>query len=248
MNELHAGRRRNASSRYVELAERAEDNSEFVQLVYGYFHRIGGWHGYVYPKENLWDLMLQSFVTGGKGMIHLPWYQFPRAMYWSDLLEENFVHPPFRIMQKGGGYFTEESWTHWFRTIPKESQIVRVNRMTCTDYVQHLRENTWLRWIVGNTDEIERQLLIVPDGKNFRGWDVEFLLPDGSSRGAFVPAKKGRMSRQKTEFLDWNKGNCVCIELSDTVDTFGQGMVHYLRGPTKTDTRFPSDPKADMRS
>jgi hypothetical protein len=232
MNELHAPDGiETLRSRYVELAEGADDNSEFVQIVYGYFHRIGQLgHGYVYPKDNLWLLMLESLVTGGKGMIRQPWDQFPRAMYWSELLEESFVHPPFRILQKESHYFTEDSWTDWFRTIPKGSQIVRVNGMTCPDYAQHLRENTWLRWIVGNTDGIEQQLLIVPDGQNFRGWDVEFLLPDGSNRGAFIPAKKGRMSGQKTEFLDWNKGNCICIELGDTVGYIRvKGMVHPLR-------------------
>lgn len=218
--------------RYVELAEQAGDNSEFAQIVYGYFHLIGKrGHGYVYPKENLWGLMMESLATGGKGMVNIPWHQFPRAMYWSDRLEECFVHPPFRIRQKADLYLTADAWRTWFWTIPTGSQIARVNGMTCSDYLRHLKEHSWLRWIAGNTDGIERQLLVVPDGKDFHGWNIDFILPDGSSRGEFVPAKKGRPSRQSTEFLDWNTGNCVCVELSEKVGYVRvKAMVHFLRG------------------
>ncbi len=218
--------------RYIELAEQAVDNSEFAQIVYGYFHLIGKrGHGYVYPKENLWGLMMESMATGGKGMVNIPWHQFPRAMYWSDRLEESFVHPPFRIRQKANQFFTADAWRTWFRSIPKDSQIARVNGMACSDYIRHLKENTWLRWVIGNTDGIERQLLIVPEGRDFRGWEIEFVLPDGSLRQEVVPAKRGYPSRRPTEFLDWNKGNCICVELSETVGYIRiKAMVHFLRG------------------
>ncbi len=218
-------------SRYRELAEQAKDNNEFVRIIYGYFSLIGELgHGYIYPKENLSGLMWESFLTGAGGMAPFPWHQFPRAMYWSDLLEKSFIHPPFRVRWKAGQYLVADDWKTWFVTIPRGSRILHVNGMTCPEYVRHLKETTWLHSIAGDTGWIDRQLLVVPEKENFRGWDIEFALPDDSRRRMFVPAEQGRTVGRSTEYLDWKKGNCICLELTDTIGYIRiKAMVHSSR-------------------
>ena len=204
--------------KYVELAQQARDNKEFLQVTFGYFNLIGALgHGYLYPKENLAGLMVDSLAKGGKGLTNIPWHQFPRGMYWSGLLEDSFVHPPFRVVQRGDEYVTGDRWQTWALTIPKDSRILRVNGMACTTYLEHLKRHTWLRYMVGDVDLVCKQLLVIPEAKGFKGWNVEFLSPDGSTRQAFVPARKGLPSPRPTEFLDYGRGNCVCLELSDKV-------------------------------
>lgn len=203
---------------YIELAEKAGDNKEFLQVVFGYFNLIGAsGHGHLYPKEILAALMVESLLKGGKGWMDISWHQFSRGTYWAGLFQECFVHPPFRIVHGQNEYATAEDWRTQGVTIPKDSRIVRVNGMTCNAYVQYLREETWLRYVAGNADWITEQLLVVHEGGDFKGWQVEFQLPDGSTRQSFVPARRGLPSPRSTEFLDYDKGNCVCVELTDKV-------------------------------
>jgi len=216
---------------YIDLAEKAGDNKEFLQVVFGYFNLIGAsGHGYLYPEENLKGLMVDSLLTGGKGWMDIAWHQFHRGMYWSGLLEDSFVHPPFQVMQRGDEYVTGNRWQMWGLMIPKDSRILRVNGMTCKAYVQNLTDETWLRYVAGDVDWISKQLLVIPEAKGFRGWNVEFLLPDGSIHQAFVPAGRGIPSPRTTEFLDYGKGNCICVELTDKVGYVRvKALVHAFR-------------------
>jgi hypothetical protein len=216
---------------YVEVAEKAGDNKEFLQVVFGYFNLIGtSGHGHLYPKEILALLMAESLLKGGKGWMGISWYQFMRGMYWSGLLEGSFVHPPFRVLHTGDEYVMGDRWKTWGLTIPKDSRIIKVNGMTCQAYVEHLKRQTWLRYVAGNADWITDKLLVVQEGRNFKGWQVEFQLSDGSTRQAFVPAKKGLPSPRSTEFLDYSKGNCVCVELTDKVGYVRiKALVHAFR-------------------
>ena len=216
---------------YIELAEKAGDNKEFLQVVFGYFNLIGAsGHGHLYPKEILAALMVESLLKGGKGWMDISWHQYARGMYWSGLLEGSFVHPPFRVVHRQNEYVTAGQWQTQGVTIPKDSRILRVNGMTCKAYVQHLKEETWLRYVAGNVDWISKQLLVIPEAKDFRGWNVEFLLSDGSTHQAFVPSRKGLPSPRSTEFLDYDRGNCVCVELTDKVGYVRvKALVHAFR-------------------
>jgi hypothetical protein len=217
--------------RYIELAEKAGDNKEFLQVVFGYFNLIGAsGHGYLYPEESLAGLMVESLMTGGKGLTDIAWHQFPRGMYWAGLFQECFVHPPFRVVRSDDRFVTADPWESRRFTVPKGSQIVRVNGMTCADYVESLKHQTWLRYVAGNADWITEQLLVVYEGRDFKGWQVDFQLPDGSIRPAFVPYKKGLAPAYTTEFLNWRKGNCVCVELTDKVGYVRvKALVHAFR-------------------
>jgi hypothetical protein len=224
---------------YIELAEKATDNKEFLQGVMGYFNLIGAsGHGYLYPEEILTLLMAESLLKGGKGWMGISWHQYARGMYWSGLLEGSFVHPPFRVLHTGDEYVMGDRWKTWGLTIPKDSRIIKVNGMTCQAYVEHLKRQTWLRYVAGNADWISEQLLLVHEGRNFKGWQVEFQLPDGSIRLAFVPYKNGPLPAHTTEFLNWRKGNCVCVELTDKVGYVRiKALAHTLREADKKKIR-----------
>jgi hypothetical protein len=196
--------------RYVQLAEQAKTNEEFFKVVYGYFNLIGAsGHGFLLTGLSLDFYMLEALFQGGV-ISDIPWYKFPRASYWAKLYEDRcFVHPPFRIARRDDEYFTRDNWRSKGITIPAGSRIRQVNGMTCPEYVDRLEEQTWLRYVAGNTDWITRNLLVVNEGKGFKGWTVDFLRPDGTMAGMFVPYKKGFSSRT-SEFTDWGKnGNCV---------------------------------------
>jgi len=216
---------------YIELAEKARDNREFLQVVFGYFNLIGAsGHGHLYPEENLKSFMVDSLLRGGKGWMDIAWHQFHRGMYWAGLFQECFVHPPFRVACRQGKYFTSDRWAVRGVTIPGGSRIIKVNGMTCPAYVEHLKRRTWLRHVAGNVDWITEQLLVVHEGGDFKGWQVEFRLPDGSIRPAFVPYTNGFAPAATTEFLNWRKGNCVCVELTDKVGYVRiKALVHAFR-------------------
>lgn len=203
--------------KYVQLAEQAKNNEEFFKVVYGYFNLIGAsGHGFLLTGLSLDAYMLEALFQGGI-ISDIPWYRFPRASYWARLYEGRcYVHPPFRIVRRENEYFTSDNWRSKGRTIPAGSRIQRVDGMTCSAYVDRLKEQTWLRYMSGNVDWITENLLVVNEGKGFRGWKVDFLRPDGTMAEMFVPHRKG-LSNKTSEFTDWGKGNCVCVELTEDV-------------------------------
>ena len=208
--------------KYVQLAEQAKSNEEFFKVVYGYFNLIGAsGHGLLLTGLSLDFYMLEALFRGGV-ISDIPWYKFPRASYWAKLFEHRcFVHPSFRVIYRENEYFTWDDWRSKGITIPAGSVISRVNGMTCPEYVDRLKEQTWLRYVAGNTDWITKNLLVVNEGKGFKGWAVDFLRPDGTMVKMFVPYKKGFPSGT-SEFTDWvKKANCVCVELT--------GEVGYIR-------------------
>jgi hypothetical protein len=208
--------------KYVQLAEQAKNNEEFFKVVYGYFNLISAsGHGFLLTGDSLNAYMLEALFHGGITS-DIPWYKFPRASYWSKLFEDRcYVHPPFRIVRREYEYFTRDDWRSKGRTIPVGSRIQSVNGMTCSEYVDRLKEQTWLRYMSGNVDWITKNLLVINEDKGFRGWKVDFLCPDGTLVKMSVLYKKGLSSRT-SEFTDWGKnGNCVCVELT--------GDVGYIR-------------------
>jgi hypothetical protein len=204
--------------KYVDLAEQARTNEEFLQVVWGYFTLIGAsGHGYLLDEDSLLGYMENSWRHGAKGLSDIPWGRFWEARYWAKLHKKCFAHAPFRINREGEDYFTGEDWSSWGKRIPAASQIVRVNGMSCSQYKNYLKRETALRYVAGNADRFTDPLLAVNEGPGFRGWDVSFRLPDGSECGRFVPRLKGWRRPDESRFRNWRKGNCECVELSDEV-------------------------------
>jgi hypothetical protein len=204
---------------YMDLAEQAQTNEEFFQVVWGYFTLIGAsGHGYLLDEDSLLGYMEDSWRTGAKGCLSdIPWGRFWEARYWAKLHKKAFAHAPFPIIREGEDYFTGEDWCYWVKRIPVGSQIVRVNGMSCSDYKDYLKRQTALRYVAGDADKFTESLLVMNEGPGFRGWDVSFRLPDGSECDRFVPRRIGRRRLDKSRFTNWRKGNCECVELSDEV-------------------------------
>jgi len=207
--------------KYVELAEQAKNNEEFLQVVYGYFSLIGdSGHFYLMPEKYLRGYFLAYLVS--RNPTEISWLQFHEASYWAKLFYKNIasVRPPFRIVYEEDEYFTNEPWRYRGTTIPTGSKILKVNGMTCSAFLGWLKENTWLRsylFVEREWEKIKKHLLAVNEGKNFRGWQVDFLLPDSTTLSTFVPCRKWSPRTGKTDFKDYYKGNCVCLELRDDV-------------------------------
>jgi len=206
--------------KYIDLAEQAETNEAFLQVVWGYYTLIGAsGHGYLLSEDMLQDYMLDARSRGAKGLSDIPWGRFREAKYWAKLHKKSLAHAPFRINHEGEDFFTGEDWSSWGKRIPKGSQIVRVNGMSCSEYKDYLERETALRYVAGNADRFTEPLLVMNEGPGFRGWDVSFRLPDGSECNRFVPQRKGRRrpDKDKSRFMNWRKENCECVELSDEV-------------------------------
>lgn len=225
--------------KYLEWAEQAENNKEFLQVVYGYFSIIGAFgHGYMCSEDEI-----RSYIGFG---YDIDSWKSLRHSYWAKLFYNTFfVRPPFRLVSKGGypplradckecEYFTGDKWQYEGITIPKHSKILKVNGMTCSDYKDYLMKNTWLRYAAGRVDWLStNELLIINEGENFKGWHVDFMLPDGTTLQTFVPAKKGFFSSFRiVDFDHGAKENCECLELTKDVG--------YIRIKT-----FPGDYKKD---
>jgi len=204
--------------KYMDLAEQAETNEEFLHVVWGYNKLIGAsGHGYLLPESGLLGYMLDSLRHKAKGLSDIPWRRFWEARYWARLHKASFAHPPFQIVCKGEDYFTGEEWSSWGKHIPEGSQIVAVNGKPCSQYRDYLKRETFLRHIACEGDPIPGRLLLINEGPDFKGWEVSFRLPDGSECTRFVPRRKGYRPRGKSRFVNWRKGNCECVELSDEV-------------------------------
>jgi C-terminal processing protease CtpA/Prc len=60
--------------------------------------------------------------------------------------------------------------------------------------------------------------LTIDEGEDFKGWQVEFFLPDKSTHNAFVPKIKGFPAPKKERIKTVEaKDRCTCIELTDEV-------------------------------
>jgi len=205
--------------KYMDLAEQAESNEEFLQVVWGYYTLIGAsGHGHLLPESSLLGYMLDSLRHDAKGLSDIPWGRFWEARYWAKLFfRDQLAHTPFQIICEGEDYFTGDDWSSWGKRIPKGSQIIAVNGMSCAEYRDYLKRETLLQYVACEGDPIPGQLLVINEGKSFRGWDISFRLPDGSQCDRFVPVRKGWRSPYESRFMDWRKGNCQCVELSDEV-------------------------------
>ncbi len=229
--------------RYLEFAEHAQNHEEFYQVVNAYFKVIGA-SGHFYP---LGEEMLKWGKLGSLlGIIKLGITpgQFDRARYWARLSGKisTRAHPPFYIEGKEGRYFTGDDWQYEGTTIPKGSEILKVNGMTCSRYLDHIKANTSLKYDAYPKGWADYFLMIIDEGPSFKGWQVDFSLPDGSVLAAFVPKVKGfPASKEEKVHTVEPKANCTCLELTDDVGYIRikgcmSGAISYLfRGFIKKD-------------
>jgi hypothetical protein len=186
--------------KYVQLAQQAKDNVEYLQVVYGYTSLIGASGHRDIFSTNRKRLFFES-----------------KSAYWHrNFYDRCIVHPPFLLVLRGDEYISLTDYENEDTHIPKGSKILSVNGMTCQAYCDYVRSNTWVRFVAGPTEGLDRRLLLVNEGKDFKGWKIAFLLPDQTVANRFVPAEKGPTSF-KTEFCNVSKGNCVCLALTDDV-------------------------------
>ncbi len=229
--------------RYLEFAENARNNEELFQVVNGYFKVIGAsGHYYLIGEEMLKWAKLGSFL----GIIKLGITpgQFDRARYWAKVAGNlsTRAHPPFRVEGKEGRYFTGDDWRYDGATIPKGSEILKVNGMTCSRYLDYIKADTSLKYDAYPKSWVDYFLMIVDEGPSFRGWQVDFGLPDGGKLAAFVPKIKGfpNSKEEKVRTVE-PKANCTCLELTDEVGYIRikacmSGALSYLfRGFIKKD-------------
>jgi len=205
--------------RYLEFAENARSDEEFFQVVNGYFKVISATcHYYLVDEETLKWAKLGSFL--GIIKVGITPGQFDRARYWARLSDEisTRAHPPFHVEGKEGKYFTGGDWQYGGTTIPKGSEILRVNGMTCSRYLDHIKANTSLKYDAYPKGWADYFLMIIDEGPSFRGWQVDFGLPDGSMLATFVPKVKGfPVSKEEKVRTKEPEANCTCLELTDDV-------------------------------
>jgi hypothetical protein len=204
---------------YLEFAEHAQNDEEFYQVVNGYFKVIGGsCHFYLIDEETLKWAKLGSFL----GIIKLGITpgQYDRARYWARLSGKisTRAHPPFHVEDKQGRYFTGDDWQYDGTTIPKGSEILKVNGMTCSRYLDYIKANTSLKYDAYPKGWADYFLMIIDEGPSFKGWQVDFGLPYGRKLAAFVPKVKGfpASKEEKVQTVE-AKANCTCLELTDEV-------------------------------
>ena len=205
--------------RYLEFAENAQSHEEFYQVVNGYFNVIGA-SGHFYPlgeeilkwgKIGLFLGIIKLDITPG---------QCDRARYWARLSGRvsTRVHPPLHIVHREGKYLTDDDRQYNGTTVHKGSEILKVNGMACSAYLDFIRESTSLRYDAYPKDWTRQYLLIIDEGPTHKGWQVEFRLPDGSPLKAFVPKIKGYPTpRQEPVRTVEPKANCTRLELTEDV-------------------------------
>ena len=204
--------------RYLEFAAKAESNEEFYLVASQYFNVIGAsGHAYLFDE----DLLKWSAL--GQCMHNSDWGISPRrlwaATYWARLSRRvsTRAHPPFQIVARTGSYFTDADWVHNGSLVPRGSQLLKINGMSCSSYLDFIKTNTHLRYDAFPKDWADKHLLIIDEGPAFRGWQVEFLLPNGSTLEAFVPKVPGLPVEQPEHFTTDAEDNCTCLKLTDTV-------------------------------
>jgi hypothetical protein len=229
--------------RYLDFAEYAQNNEEFFQVVNGYFRVIGAsGHFYLIDEEMLKWVKLGSFL--GIVKLGITSAQFDQAQYWARLSSKisTRAHPPFRVEGKEGRYFTGDDWQYEETTIPKGSEILKVNGMTCSRYLDHIKSNTLLKYEAYPKGWVDYFLMIIDEGPAHKGWQVDFDLPDGSKLTAFVPKVKGFPAPKEEKVSTTEpKANCTCLELTNEVGYIRikgcmSGALSYLfRGFIKKD-------------
>lgn len=229
---------------YLEFAEQAQSNEEFFEVVRCYFNVIGASGHYYLLSEDMLKALKLGSLFGIIKLGNIKLQQYDEAVYWARLSRSisTRAHPPFHIVHREGKYFTDDDWQHNGTTIPHGSEILKVNGMICSAYLEYIKENTSLRYDAYPKHWTKEYLLIIDEGPDFSGWDVDFLLPDGSRHRAFVPKIKGFPTPKEDKVHTVQpKANCTCLELTEDVayirvKGFMTGPLDYVsRGFIKKD-------------
>ncbi len=205
-------------SRYLEFAEKAESNEEFYRVASAYYNVIAA-----SGHAGLLDESFLKWTAVGSCLGIWDWGISPRRLwagtYWSKVARENSTraHPPFRIVAGPGGYQTAQHWQHEGIQVPRGSSLLKVNGMTCPQYLDYIKSHSSLRYDAFAKDWVDKYLLVIDEGPQFRGWNVDFRLPSGSTLQVFVPKVPGFPAEiGKVASVD-AKENCTCLELADKV-------------------------------
>ena len=205
--------------KYLEYAEQAESNEEFIRVLGGYYDLICPvGHRGLLTEDRLRVVRLGALL--GLEDFGVNPFTIQQALYWPRLANGLSIHahPPFGVTCEDDNYFTEDDWETDGIIVPRGSQIVKVNGMNCPTYLDYIADNTWLRYVPNPKDWAKKYLLIIDEGRDFKGWQVDFLLPDKSSHNAFVPKIKGSPAPKEEGIQTVEaKDNCTCIELTDEV-------------------------------
>jgi hypothetical protein len=221
----------------VKFAEEAQSNEEFYLVTSSYFNVIGAsGHAYLISEVNCkWNAIGQFLGIFDWGISSSQWWA---GAYWPKLASEmsTRAHPPFFVINKGGIYFTDNEWQHNGITLPSGSQIVSVNGMTSSSFLDYVKTQTHLRYDAYPKDWLDKYLLFIDEGRDFDGWTVEFLLPDSTFVETFVPKQGGIYIEKGTVFTTDAKENCTCLELTDSVgyirikSMWGGALSYVLKG------------------
>ena len=204
--------------KYLEYAAQAESNADFYQVVSEYIKLMSAGHGGLIGEDEL--RIARIAILLGIIDVDIKFSELTNAIYWPRLAGRlsTRAHPPFGITYEDDKYLTDDDWEAEDVTVPRGSQIVKVNGMSCSTYLDFIKENTTLRYDAYPKDWADNYLLIIDEGEDFKGWQVEFLLPDESTHSAFVPKIHGfpAPKKEKIQTVE-SKENCTCIELTDEV-------------------------------
>jgi hypothetical protein len=206
--------------KYLKYAEQAESNEEFYQVVSEY-HKLICPVGHAGLIPEVYLRMARILILLGIIDVDINPFTIDKAIYWSRLAYGRLstrAHPPFGITYKDDKYLTDDDWEVEGVTVPQGSQIVKVNGMTCAHYLDYIKANTSLKYDAYPKGWVDNYLMIVDEGEDFKGWQIEFLLPDESTHSAFVPKIPGFPVPKKERIQTVEaKDNCTCIELTDEV-------------------------------
>jgi len=244
--------------KYLEYAEQAESNEMFGRVVGEYFRLICPVGHANLPSEFILRWIRKVTLLGLSDWGINP-FTMRQSLYWSRhawkwTLRPSLywprhawkwaltVKPHFGITYKDNKYFTDDDW--W--TVPRGSQIVKVNGMSCPAYLDYIKHNTPLRYSAYPKDWTKEYLLVINEGEDFKGWQVDFILPDKSTQNVFVHALSGlpdpRIKKERIQTVE-AKDNCTCIELSDKVAYIRiKSMLGLLR---VCGSDYPSDYEID---
>lgn len=228
--------------KYLEYAAQARSNEEFYYVVSAYKNLIcPAGHDTLLDETFLKLIWIGALL--GKDPLDLGAASIRKGIYWPKLVYgrlPTYAHAPFGIRYKDNKYLLDDNWEADGLKVPRGSQIIKVNGMSSSAYLDYIKENTWLRYNTYPSDW-EELLLIGDEGEDFKGWQVDFLLPDNSTHSAFVPKIKGFPTpKVKWKGID-AKERVTCIELKDDVayirvkNMYGNTLGYF----------FPSLPEKD---
>jgi len=201
--------------KYLEYAEQAESNEMFYRVVAEYLRLIcPAGHAFLPSEGHLRSI--RGWTLLGCVDYGINPFTIQHSFYWPRHAWRITLRPPFGITYKDNKYYTDDDW--W--TVPRGSQIVKVNGMDCSTYLDYVKESTVLKYSAYPKDWTKEYLLVIDEGKDFKGWQVDFILPDRSTQSVFVHALRGlpdpRARKEEIQTVE-AKDNCTCIELPDEV-------------------------------